>query len=439
VLKPDNDFFLNLLSTGESYVDVDLGNTPFTFAKSLWYQLTGELPTESQLEQWIQFQKSPIGKRRIDLAVSMASSFGKSPRYIYSDPWQMQQEAGRYQQKKVKRALGAVLMYFFNCPKDTVNSKPAWANNHVPGMTEASTLLGFGTEKKGFYNAKENPGFWVRELLDGRSAGLDYFLLNANGPDDYASSLTNLAKAYEALDAQGETSLPGIGLFDDTWAWGKKHVKGTPWEEAPDCSEPEAAAEKIFTYKWSPIFEVIPEKHWFRFKGKPVIGFYNAGTIKNREHSSEVVTRIKGKFKKRFGVEPMLLIDSAYFVDKKMAQVADAMFKWNTFRLEGGISRDLGTLSYVHAMPRWDSVSRDSGSVERAAKESDRIVKDDELLIKILNETISDDMVTLGTWNDLGEGTGVNRSYDYWWDGRWHSPDHFLKLMQRSQAGEVLK
>lgn len=436
-LKPD--FSTNSASQSLEpglWVDVNLGSNPASFIAAQYWQLTGHLPDGATVENWLAFMKTPLGPRRIDLAIAMAQSLGKKPRWRYQDPWAEQMPPGPRPEKKVSRDLGAILMYFFNCPRDAVNSKMSWANNHAPGMDSPSPLLAFGQSNGGYYNGKVQPGFWKMELLDGRYAGLDYFLLNANGPDDYGNTLTNLRKAFDELDARGEKNLPGIGLFDDTWAWGKKYFKNTAWETAPDCADPEAAAQKIWNTKWKPIFEIVPPAHWYRFRGRPVIGFYNAGTILSRNQSAVVVARLRNLFQDRFQVNPVILVDNAYFADPAMEGVADARFKWDTFRLTNGVvSRHLGDFRFSHGMPRWDSISRDNGSVERQVKPGDRLVKDDVLFKRILDDTLGDDLALIGTWNDLGEGTGINRCVDYWWDGAWHQPDHFMNLIRLSQGG----
>ena len=44
------------------------------------------------------------------------------------------------------------------------------------------------------------------------------------------------------------------------------------------------------------------------------------------------------------------------------------------------------------------------------------------------------DLLVFATWNDLGEGTGLNRAYDYWYLGRWLEPDYFIRMIAAEQA-----
>jgi len=52
-----------------------------------------------------------------------------------------------------------------------------------------------------------------------------------------------------------------------------------------------------------------------------------------------------------------------------------------------------------------------------------------------LAESSDADLLVLATWNDLGEGTGVHRNYDYYAGGKWLEPDHFMRLIRDSQSG----
>ncbi|HXB96918.1 MAG TPA: hypothetical protein VNZ54_02625, partial [bacterium] len=63
------------------------------------------------------------------------------------------------------------------------------------------------------------------------------------------------------------------------------------------------------------------------------------------------------------------------------------------------------------------------------------VVKDGALLKRILDRTKDDDILVIATWNDLGEGTGINRNYDYYFDGQWQAPNYFMGLIRASQSG----
>jgi hypothetical protein len=84
-----------------------------------------------------------------------------------------------------------------------------------------------------------------------------------------------------------------------------------------------------------------------------------------------------------------------------------------------------------HAMVRWDAINRDRpGSL---ATKYDRCVKGGQILERVLRDSQDAELLVLATWNDLGEGTGVGRNYDYYVDGHWLPPHYFMQLIRNSQ------
>jgi hypothetical protein len=311
----------------------------------------------------------------------------------YSDPWESQPELGGAPDKKNPRDVGAVFMFFFNCPGG-VNCGMDWANTHAVGMDAPSPFLGIAPGKSAAYSPSEQ-GFWQRELQDAKYAGLQFLLLNTYGPD----------------------------IEDGKLAWKQK----------PDLAKTEKAANLLYEAKWKPFFSQIDKKHWYRFQGRPFIYFYNAGTLEPRERSAAVLTKMKARFKAEFGEEPFVAVDGAYFADQDMPRVADSRFNWMTFNSADKRSRSrLNGHIVDHAMVKWDAVGRDRPG--ELATDRDRIIKDGALLEKVLADSSDADILVLATWNDLGEGTGVNRNYDYYADGHWLAPDYFMRLIRDSQS-----
>jgi hypothetical protein len=62
------------------------------------------------------------------------------------------------------------------------------------------------------------------------------------------------------------------------------------------------------------------------------------------------------------------------------------------------------------------------------------VIKDDSYLKTALNNSLSASFLTIATWNDLGEGTGINRCYDYYVAGQWQPPDYFMNDIRHSQS-----
>jgi hypothetical protein len=410
-------------------IDVDLGRTPESFVRATYCQVAGKPADDAAVQKWAGRLRQDRRMRRIDTVRGICVEQRRKCELTYSDPWQSQPELTGDFQKKNKRDIGAVFMFFFHCPGG-VNCGMDWANTHAVGMEKEHELFGFEGKKRGYYLASE-PGFWRRELLDAKYAGLSFLMLNTYGPDVEDGKLKPLAQALASLDDPVK-----IAFFDDTWTWGEPWFSDF-WKQKPDLKDTDKTASLIYESKWKPFYQQIDKRHWYRFKGRPFIYFYNSGKLEPRNHAAAVLEKLKARFKADFGEEPFVDVDSAYFEDPDMARVADAKFQWFTFQMPGGKSRStLHEHVIDHAMVKWDSAGRDHPGT--AAAPTDLIVKDSAVLSRVLEQSKDAELLVLATWNDLGEGTGIHRNYDYFAEGRWLAPDHFMRLIRASQGGPSL-
>jgi hypothetical protein len=417
-------------------VDVNLGHGHRETLQAYWKQMTGTTLLEAELLSWAQKWDAHPRWRRIDVAIQLAKQAQVSPEFKYSDPWVEQPLLSTKPiQKNVKRDLGAVGMFFFNCP-DGVNGKMSWANNHTPGMKTPAGICKIDEKDNGYYSPK-NKGFWNMELMDAHYAGLQFLLLNTYGPDIEGNKLEPLREALKHIESSDLETPVKIGLFDDTWTWGKPYF-GPHWKQIPDMEKPSECVDLIYESKWKPFFSGIPRQHWYLFEGKPLIYFYNAGTVENRHNGAEIFRLLKARFKQDFGVEPYLCVDSA-FMKPGVKEVADQSFVWFSLgKAHADFTKSARGKTLSHAMVRWDSTSRSNKQIEREGNAQDRLYKNADLLKVFLDDTQNDDLAVIATWNDLGEGTGINRCYDYYWDGKFHSPTVFMNMVRASQAGETL-
>jgi hypothetical protein len=266
--------------------------------------------------------------------------------------------------------------------------------------------------------------------LDARWAGLQFFLVNTYGPD-LTTSPNQMGMLSQALDRAGADGVK-IALFDDTWAWGQSSSP-VSFRTSPDLSNTEAAAQAIYQAKWKPFFTQIAKQYWFLVQNRPLIYFYNAGTLRPAEVSSPVIARLKQLFAADFGVMPFVSVDNAFFADPNMKNVADAQFTWDT--LKNGASRStLNGFILDHYMVKWDPVGRDKPGVVATA--ADRVLKGTSLLSARLASSADAQMVVIATWNDLGEGTGIERNYDYYMAGAWQPPTAFMSLTRAAQCSD---
>ncbi len=407
-----------------SSVDVNLGNTATTFVQAAYCQVYGTPPTDDIVKTWVGNLMTVSYVRRIDVVLGFCKAAGRACNLTYSDPWLTQPDLTAACTRKGTRDVGAVLMFFNDCPGG-VNCSMDWANTHAEGMANVSPLLSFGASPSGIY-APKNAGFWRRELRDAAYAGVQFFLLNTYGPD-LSAATDPLAQLGKALDDTGNAVK--IGLFDDTSSWGRS---GGVFAKAPDLSNAPVAAKAIFDAKWDPFFSRVDRKNWYLFNNRPLIYFYNAGTLQPATQAAAVVANLHTLFQAKYGVSPFIVVDEAYFQDSDMPNQADGRFKWDTFN-SGAISDNtLKGVKLDHFMARWDSLGRDHKG--QIASESDRIFKDEALLKERLQESASAQIAVIATWNDMGEGTGITRNYDYFAGGAWLEPDAFIKDIRASQC-----
>jgi len=133
-------------------------------------------------------------------------------------------------------------------------------------------------------------------------------------------------------------------------------------------------------------------------------------------------------------LSPFVAVDEAYFEDSDMSNQADGRFKWDTFN-SGAISDNtIKGVKLDHFMPKWDSLSRDNKQRPIIATANARIFKDESLLKTRLQESASSQITVIATWNDMGEGTGITRNYDYFAGGVWLEPDAFIKDILATQC-----
>ena len=224
-----------------------------------------------------------------------------------------------------------------------------------------------------------------------------------------------------------------IALFDDPWAWGQPSSPA-PFKTRPNLSDTEAAAQAIYTAKWKPFYSRIDRQYWYAFQNRPLVYFYNAGTLAPANVSAAVVARLKELFAADFGVTPFVVVDVAYFQDPAMPSVADSQFTWNTLTSGNMSHSTLGGVTLDHFMVKWDPLGRDKpGAIATAA---DHILKGTDLLMTRLTQSEDAAVAVIATWNDLGEGTGIERNYDYYIGGVWNPPTAFMVLTRAAQCTE---
>jgi hypothetical protein len=96
------------------------------------------MPDAKTVSTWAAKLKKDPRLRRIDVVRAFLKQAGRAKTDLsYSNPWANNPEFSPPSGKRSgKRDVGAVVMFFFNCPGG-VNCGMDWANNHVLGMQGA--------------------------------------------------------------------------------------------------------------------------------------------------------------------------------------------------------------------------------------------------------------------------------------------------------------
>jgi len=142
---------------------------------------------------------------------------------------------------------------------------------------------------------------------------------------------------------------------------------------------------------------------------------------------------MKQLFQADFGVTPFVMVDHGYGATTS----GDGQFVWDTFTSDPSTHLDTettatGGLTFDSAMVKWDSLGRDDPGVIATAQTL--IVKGPEILTQVLGASVGANLLLLETWNDLGEGTGITRNYDYYENGSWLAPSVFMDAIRASQC-----
>jgi hypothetical protein len=419
--------------SAQASVDVNQGNSPESFINAAYWQIAGTAAPAAFVTDHANRLRTWGYWRRIDTVNTILTSTGNAtkPR-VFSDPWTTEPALTSAPCKTLARDVGAVFMLFFNCPAPPgYNCGMDWANNHAIGMESGNGLYGGGLYDRG------NVSFYQTELMDARYAGLQFFLPDIYGWEMGEGDIDRLKTALDNIAAGGIASQVKVGMFDDSWGWGQRS------QAVPDMTNTVTASDYIFNNKWAPYFDKIPDAYRYKVGGKPLIYLYSAGNILNA-NDYNVFARLKTLFQARYGVLPYLVVDVAYWNASgaaNMATVADNQFTWRpATNLPNGNSSTFtqGGITLTHSMPRWDPVERDSnGDVNRVANSSDGIIKGAQYLQNALTSSQSSNLLVFATWNDLGEGTGINRTRDYYDQGNWLAPTYFMDQIRASQSQQT--
>jgi hypothetical protein len=263
--------------------------------------------------------------------------------------------------------------------------------------------------------------------LDARYAGLQFVI-----PDVYGYDIQPGTGALAEPRAPPSTTIASmgggmqVGLFNDTWAWGE--AVGGPLHEprAEPLRHRGRSAAHLLPSSGSRSSRGSRNLNWYTVNGAPLIYFYNAGTLlptsgsERRHRSAEAALhgRLRGRrpsSTSTAGTEP-----SHRAPTRSSPGTPSRSFPSTNLDTDG--DHDRRNLTFDNAMVKWDSLGRDiAGGHRRFKRNADRS-RDPTILDTVLQASANANVLLLATWNDLGEGTGITRNYDYYYQGAVDAP-----------------
>ncbi|MCX8053491.1 MAG: DUF5010 domain-containing protein [Armatimonadetes bacterium] len=311
--------------------------------------------------------------------------------------------------RKPNTQVGAFLFYWYDAPNN--NANPNQMPYHPYGLI-GDPWVGYNN---GYYSMR-NQYWWEAEFQDMRLAGVDIAALICWG--DHASVASY---AVPALDRSGCGIK--IAMFDDTTSecceWNVDQGRSYYPEPRMPLSNP-ANWTYFYDRKIKPFFQAIPQKYWATHNGaslenggRPIIITYTMAWFNDvSTHGNALWQWVKDRFAADFkdannnGIVPWLIHENSWF-EHNAANVADGRYAWGAAIRYG--------LTYSHNSYRVTSIGPgyDDRLIRSPGRFDDRY--DGRRLVNSFNwqGAFESDLIMFETWNELWEGTSVQRCKDY--------------------------
>lgn len=331
----------------------------------------------------------------------------------------------------------AHFFYWYDSPK---NPDPRQFIYHPRGLSSTGPWTGYGLGNGHGYYSAVNPDWWEAEFQDLKRAGFDIASIVDWGEHPtmpYFRSET-LAKAMvPALERSGVDIK--IAMFDDTSSqcclWNHEH--GRPYLGEPRMP---LSDQKNWTYfyerKTRPFFKAVPQKYWATHNGiplekggRPVIITWSAVPYDDVEKYGNALWKdLKKKFSRDFkdangrGITPWI-IHEAGWIFRKTGPSGDGVDAWGSV-LVGPSIFTLNNNGYYVGNIGWgcnDShIRKPSTVIDRKFGEwllgnygtqydSQTLMQPSEPKRNLWDCNL----IVVETWNELFEGTAMDRCVDY--------------------------
>ncbi|MHB0997626.1 MAG: DUF5010 domain-containing protein [Armatimonadota bacterium] len=339
--------------------------------------------------------------------------------------------------RKAGIQTAAHFFYWYDSPK---NTDPRQFIYHPRGLSINGPWTGYGMGNGHGYYSAENPDWWEAEFQDLKRAGFDIASIVDWGehPTMPHFRAATLAKSMvPALERSGVDIK--IAMFDDTSSqcclWNYEHGRQYLGEPRMPLSD-----KKNWLYfyerKTKPFFEAVPQKHWATHNslpledgGRPIIITWSAVPYDDvDQYGNALWEDVKKKFAQDFkdangkGITPWI-IHEAGWIFRKAGPSGDGVDAWGAV-LVGPSIYTLNNNGYYVGNIGWgcnDShIRKPSTVIDRKfggwLLDNFGTSYDSQILMQPSEPKryLWDcNLVVVETWNELFEGTAMDRCVDY--------------------------
>ncbi len=278
--------------------------------------------------------------------------------------------------------VGTYFFYWYNI----------YTNEHFVNPDGSDALVDHPMTEEDYSYASTN--WWIREMSDVKSAGIDFIAPVYWGVPGYDSwsfqGIMKMTEAYDIMKNIGEDP-PQIGLFYDT-----STLQHNPAGKHVDLTTIDG--KNWFYHTIRDYFSLIPPRMWATIDGRPIVFLYSSAFAAKQD--PKALDYVYESFEKDFACRPYIIKEVSWQGN------ADATYAWG-----GALGPKwfdvlaIGPGYDHHAVPGRQPlvVDREDGKFYQRAWES--------LLAKQPNERPS--IVMIETWNELHEGTDICETREY--------------------------
>lgn len=335
---------------------------------------------------------------------------------------------------QLRRGPGQVGTDFFWWYDYTRNDNVAQMPYHPHGLSSTGVWDGYGYGYNGFSGHYEtyNQGWWEGELQDLKAAGIDFISMVCwgNQPNNDYFWIARLTDCMvPALDRCGSDIK--IALFDDTSSecmqWNYDSGRGYSSTPKMDLSN-SGLWSYFYDGKIKLFFNAVPKKYWVTHNGlpleqggRPVIVVYNDSLYTNvNGYAGTMWNAIKSSFARDFkdangvGIVPWIVQEYSWYRDDPTYRAsADTYYTWGAACNGPTVGQVNGYYTAEIGPGYNDSYVRYPYAIQPRSN--------DGMLVSWFNNTgtlcgrqIWDcNLILMETWNELWEGSAIDRCVDY--------------------------